>query len=132
MYWTGTYIVFCFGEKWAQSVSVSYKKTNQTHYFLQFIFGIKFYMSRTVPPSIIRSFSLHAQQCYMSYRFADSLRAGSGRNCPKHVELYSKNKLEKLVHLVGFIIRNVSRRTVTWTSNSVSVMTHIRTILKSQ
>ena len=27
------------------------------------------------------------------------------RNCPKHVKFYSKNKLEKLVHLVGFIIR---------------------------
>jgi len=75
----------------------------------------------------------------MSYRFADSLLAGSGRNqfcpdparklsanlydiyhccvysekllmmgqrnCPEHVEFYSKNKFEKLVHLVGFIIR---------------------------
>ena len=27
------------------------------------------------------------------------------RNCPKYVEFYSKNKFEKLVHLVGFIIR---------------------------
>jgi len=27
------------------------------------------------------------------------------RNCPKHVEFYSKNKFEELVHLVGFIIR---------------------------
>ena len=27
------------------------------------------------------------------------------RNCPKHVEFYSNNKSEKLVHLVGFIIR---------------------------
>jgi len=27
------------------------------------------------------------------------------RNCPKHVEFYSKNKFEKSVHLVGFIIR---------------------------
>ena len=27
------------------------------------------------------------------------------RNCPKHIEFYFKNKLEKLVHLVGFIIR---------------------------
>ena len=27
------------------------------------------------------------------------------RNGPKHVEFYSKNKFEKLVHLVGFIIR---------------------------
>ena len=28
------------------------------------------------------------------------------RNCPKHVEFHSKNKFEKLVHLVVFIIRN--------------------------
>ena len=27
------------------------------------------------------------------------------RNCPKHVEFYCKNNFEKLVHLVGFIIR---------------------------
>jgi hypothetical protein len=27
------------------------------------------------------------------------------RNCPKHVEFYSKNKFEKLVHLVGYIER---------------------------
>jgi len=27
------------------------------------------------------------------------------RNCPKHVEFYSKNQFEKLVYLVGFIIR---------------------------
>ena len=35
------------------------------------------------------------------------------RNCPKHAEFYSKNKFEKLVHLVGFIIRiqiNVASR----------------------
>jgi len=30
---------------------------------------------------------------------------GGQRNCPKHVEFYSKNKFEKLVHLVGFITR---------------------------
>jgi hypothetical protein len=38
-------------------------------------------MFRTVPLSIIRSFSLYTQQWYTSYRFADSLRAGSERNC---------------------------------------------------
>jgi len=27
------------------------------------------------------------------------------RNCPKHVEFYSKNKFEELVHLIGVIIR---------------------------
>ena len=29
------------------------------------------------------------------------------KNWPKHVELHFKNKFEKLMHLVGFIIRNV-------------------------
>jgi len=50
--------------------------------FLKFIFGIKFYMFRTVPLSIIKSFSLHTQQWYMSYRFADSLRAAKFRPDP--------------------------------------------------
>ena len=31
------------------------------------------------------------------------------RNCPKHADFHSKNKFEKLVHLVGFIIRNLTR-----------------------
>jgi len=58
-------------------------------------------MFRTGPLSIIGSFSLYPQQSYMSYRFAHD----GQRNCPKHVEFYSKNKFEKLVHLVRFIIR---------------------------
>ena len=83
-------------------------------------------MFRTFPLSIIRSFSLYTQQWYMSYRYcwqlARKLSAISvwhipllcvqwktpddgQRKCPKHVEFYSKNKFEKLVHLVGFIIR---------------------------
>ena len=94
------------------------------HQFLKFIFGIKLRMFRTVPLSIIGSFSLYTQQWCMSYRFADGLQTVSKpvlhipllcvqwktaddgqRNCPKHAEFYSKNKFEKLVHLVGFIIR---------------------------
>jgi len=43
-------------------------------------FGRKLYMFRTVSLSIIRSFSLYTHQWYMSYRFADSFRAGSGWN----------------------------------------------------
>jgi len=71
---------------------------------------------------------------YLSYRFGDSLLAGSARNvlillascqhnlyvllcvqcwtpddgqrdCLKHVEFHSKNKFLKLVHLIGFVIR---------------------------
>jgi len=65
-------------------------------------------MFRTVPPSIIRSFSLYTQQWYMSYRFAVftvKTPDDGQRNCPKHVEFYFKNKFEKLVHLIGYIIR---------------------------
>ena len=47
----------------------SYNKTNEMHYFLNFIFGIKLYMFRTVPLSIIRILALYTQQWYMSYRF---------------------------------------------------------------
>ena len=45
------------------------------------------------------------------------------RNCPKHVEFHSNNKFEKILHLVGFIIRNLSRGTVTWTSNTLNKLT---------
>jgi len=92
------------------------------HWFLKFIFEIKFYTFRTFPLSIIRSFSLFTHQ--HTHRFADSSQAVSKpvwhipllcvhwktpddgqRNCSKHVEFYSKNKFEKLLHLVGFIMR---------------------------
>jgi hypothetical protein len=46
----------------------------------QIYFGMKLYMFRTAPLSIIRIYSLYTQQWYMSYRFVDSFRAGSGWN----------------------------------------------------
>ena len=83
------------------------------HKFLKFIFGIKVYMFRTAPLSIISSFSLYTKQWYMSYRCVDIIpllcvqwkTSDEGqRNCPKHVEFYSKNKFEKLLHLVDFLL----------------------------
>jgi hypothetical protein len=65
----------------------------------------------TVPLSIIRSYSLYTQPWYMSYRFVDSFWAGSGWNwwwtneLSKTCRFSFQNKFEKLVHLVGFIIR---------------------------
>ena len=95
--------------------------------FSNLFFGRKLYMFRTISLSVVRSFSLYTQQWYTSYRFADCLQAVSKpvwhipllwlqwktrddgqRNCPKHVEFSSKNKFEKLVHLVGFSVRNSS------------------------
>jgi len=48
-------------------------------------------MFQTVPLSIIRSSSLYSQQWYMSYTFADSLRAGSGRILPDPARKLSAN-----------------------------------------
>jgi len=47
----------------------------------QTYFGMKVYMFRTDPLSIIKSFSLYTQQWFMPNKFADSLQAGSGWNC---------------------------------------------------
>jgi len=55
-------------------------------------------MFRTVPLSIIGSFSLYTQQRYMSYRFADSLRAGSGFcSCEQDQDPVRKLYSEKLL-----------------------------------
>jgi len=96
-------------------------------------------MFRTVPLSIIRSFSLDTQQWYMSYWFADSYQLSAKlyvllcvqwktpndvqRNCPKHVDFYYKNKFEKLVHLIGFIIRILERNVFfSFTLRSLSLL----------
>jgi hypothetical protein len=44
--------------------------------------------------------------CHTGY--ADTPDDGQ-RNSPKHVDFYSKNKFDKLVHLVGFILRMCQR-----------------------
>jgi hypothetical protein len=59
-------------------IQVCWQIASRIRLELQFILRMKFYMFRKVPLSIIRSFSLYTQQWYMSYRFADSLRTGSG------------------------------------------------------
>ena len=46
----------------------------------------------------------HIPLLYLQWKSPDD----GHRNCPKHVEIHSKNKFEKLVHLVGFILRNKS------------------------
>jgi len=130
--------------------------------YIKFIFGIKLYMFRTVPcqssgvfhcthsngichtglltaceqdqdgtswsccPKHVEFYSknkfdilLHlvgsvlillasCQQTCMTYTIAVCTMKNSWwwtRNCPKHVEFYSKNKFDILVHLVGFILR---------------------------
>ena len=79
-------------------------------------------MFRAVSLSIIRSFhcthsngicytgllTASCQQTCITYTIAVctvKTPDDGQRNCPKHVGFYSKNKFEKLVHLVGSIIR---------------------------
>ena len=59
---------------------VTIEPTRCTNFSKVFNFGMKLYMFRTVPLSS-GVFSLCTQKWYMSYRFADSLRAGSGWKC---------------------------------------------------
>ena len=58
-------------------------------------------------PDPTRKLSAHIPLLCVQRRTPDD----GHRNYSKHVEFYSKNKFEKLVHLVGFIIRiyHVSR-----------------------
>jgi hypothetical protein len=69
-------------------------------------------MLRTVPLSIIRSLALYTQQnlcgIYHYCVYSDKIHDDGQRNCSKHVEFYSKNKFEKLVHLVGFFYKNLT------------------------
>jgi len=104
-------------------VIYSYNTTNELDYFSNL------YWNRTLHVS--DSFSVHHQESSTVHTaihigYAGCLLASSQhkmydiylmlcvqcwtpddgqRNCPKHVDFYSKNKFEKLVHLFGFIIR---------------------------
>ena len=59
------------------------------HLFLRFIFGIIFVKFQ--------------YDVYHFCVYSEKTPDDGQRNCPKHVQFYSKNKFEKLVHLVGFI-----------------------------
>ena len=70
---------------------------------------MKFYMFRTVRLSIIRRFSLYTQKWYTSYRFAVCAVKNSWwwtEDLSETCKVSFQNKFEKLVHLVGFIVRN--------------------------
>ena len=69
-------------------------------------------MFRTVPLSFIICWQLadskpvwHMPLLCVQWKTPDD----GQRNCPKHVDFYSKNKFEKLVHLFGFITRILLR-----------------------
>ena len=56
-------------------------------------------------PDPARKLSADLYDIYHCCVYSEKTPDDGQRNCPKRVEFYSKNKFEKLVHLVGFIIR---------------------------
>jgi len=56
---------------------------------------------RIFRPDPARKLSAHIPLLCVQWKTPDD----GQRNCPKHVEFYSKNKFEKLVRLVGHVIR---------------------------
>jgi len=56
-------------------------------------------------PDPARKLSAKLYDIYHCCVYSEKTPGDGQRNCPKHVEFYSKNKFKKLVHLVGFIIR---------------------------
>jgi len=113
---------------WCVHCATSQKVTGSIPDGVTGIFGIELHMFWTGFLSIIRSLALYTHSNrYMSYRFCWLLANGIRihpdlaskqsavwhiriavctvlDSCPKHVEFYSKNKCERLVHLVYFII----------------------------
>jgi hypothetical protein len=112
-----------------------YNKTNQMHQFHKCILSWNSTCFRQFVYPSSGVYTLYTQQCYMSYRFVDSLRAVPSWSCSKavykpvwHIPLLSvqwinswwltdelcetfrvswQNKFVKLVHLVGFIIKKI-------------------------
>ena len=57
-------------------------------------------------PDPARKLSANLYDIYHCCVYSAKLLLVGQRNCPKHVEFYSKNKFEKLVRLVGFVVRS--------------------------
>jgi hypothetical protein len=80
--------------------------------FLKFILVMKLHVSDCSSVHHQEFLTAHTAMVYVIQvcrQFASRIRMelpdDGQRNCPKHVEFHSKNKFEKLVHLVGCIIR---------------------------
>jgi len=75
------------------------------HQFFKFIFASMIRTEIQFRPDPARKLSANLYDTYHCCVCSKKTADDGQRNCPKHVEFYSKNKFEKLVHLVGFIIR---------------------------
>jgi hypothetical protein len=94
------------------------------HWFLKFILEVKLYMFRTGSGWNCSSIMILLESCLqtcMTYTIAVWLLSvrwetpdDGQRDCPKHVELHSKIKFEKISASSWFYYKDLSRCTVTW------------------
>jgi hypothetical protein len=63
---------------------------------------------RTIPLSIIRSFSLYTQQWYMSYSLVDSFLAGSGWKCRSILILLESYRQNCMTYTIVMCTVNIS------------------------
>ena len=122
-----------FTFRWPCVVINSYNKTNYIHWFLKFIFGIKLYMFRTVPLSIIRSFSLYTQQ-YVYVIQVSWLLASRIRTELSSVLILVKRGLVTYIDHKEVVKRSSKNETTSYAgiifmSISVSYLTNIRKCL---
>jgi len=108
-----SYVEGCWACSWWTVSGVSL--TPSTNYSWQLASRIR--MELQIHPDPARGLSANLYDIYHCCVYSEKTHDDRQRNCPKHVEFPPKNKFEKLAHLVGFIIKHLSRCTVTWTSN---------------
>ena len=65
-------------------------------------YSLRAELGRKFRPDPVRKLSANLYDIYRCCVYSEKLLM---MDRPKHVEFYSKNKFEKLMHLVGFIIR---------------------------
>jgi len=69
------------------------------------VFTVCGIMHRRCCQDPVRKLSVNLYDIYHCCVYSEKTPNDGQRNCLKHVEFYFKNKFEKLVHLVGFVIR---------------------------
>jgi hypothetical protein len=86
-------------------VMYSYNKTNEMHQIFKFIFRIVLYMFGIGILIPLASSQYNLNDIYLLLCIQYLTSDDGHKTCPKYVEFYSKNKLEKFVHLFGFTIK---------------------------
>ena len=84
----------------SDSSSVHHQQFFTLHTAMVYVIQVCWQLASRIRREPVPSWSWHIPFLCVQWNTPDDRQ----RNCPEHVEFYSKNKFEKLVHLVGFII----------------------------